>query len=241
MGSLTEEELMQMVRDFHESDSSAPPPNSLSSSQPLSPPHQIKYLTLQIIWRATDCEIEILEKVLMYLRNTETLMEPNNLKNKWVVMKLKKDGYEASLCKTSWVSSFRLSEGLNLNWQDLHKTTSSSKTLCPPSLLGQKKSLTKLYLCFAQLQNNLLRRMASVFLLGEKPSTCNPSGSPKIARKSQSIWKWELWIIRVNPNLQLLIDPSKIRTNWACHFEAAEKSTDQCCDLGSWTPFSIFL
>ncbi|VVA33472.1 PREDICTED: unnamed product [Prunus dulcis] len=111
MGSLTEEELMQMVRDFHESDSSAPPPNSLSSSQPLSPPHQSKYLTLQeIIWRATDCEIEILEKVLMYLRNTETLMEPNNLKNKWVVMKLKKDGYEASLCKTSWVSSFRLSE-----------------------------------------------------------------------------------------------------------------------------------
>ncbi|XP_068322501.1 uncharacterized protein [Pyrus communis] len=111
MGSLTEEELMQMVRDFNESyssDSSSAAPNS----NPLSPTRQPKFLTLQdLIWKAIDCEIEILEKILKYLRDTGAVVEPNNLKNKWVVMKLNEDGYEASLCKTSWVSSFRLPKG----------------------------------------------------------------------------------------------------------------------------------
>ncbi|XP_048437149.1 uncharacterized protein LOC108867518 isoform X2 [Pyrus x bretschneideri] len=111
MGSLTEEELMQMVRDFNESyssDSSSAAPNS----NPLSPNRQPKFLTLQdLIWKAIDCEIEILEKILKYLRDTGAVVEPNSLKNKWVVMKLNEDGYEASLCKTSWVSSFRLPKG----------------------------------------------------------------------------------------------------------------------------------
>ncbi|KAM1348205.1 hypothetical protein ACFX2F_002403 [Malus domestica] len=112
MESLTEEELMQMVRDFNESyssDSSSAAPNS----NPLSPTRQPKFLTLQdLVWKATDCEIEILEKILKYLRDMGAVVEPNNLKNKCVVMKLNEDGYEASLCKTSWVSSLRLSKAV---------------------------------------------------------------------------------------------------------------------------------
>ncbi|KAK9944059.1 hypothetical protein M0R45_009644 [Rubus argutus] len=108
MGSVTEEELVQMVRDFIEFSESVPLPNSLSSPKP-----QSKSLTLQeIIWKATDHENEILEKISNYLRDMGSMMDqPKKMKNKWVVMKLKMDGYEASLCKTSWVSSIKLPKG----------------------------------------------------------------------------------------------------------------------------------
>ncbi|PRQ24853.1 hypothetical protein RchiOBHm_Chr6g0277051 [Rosa chinensis] len=107
MGSVTEEELVQMVTDFIESSESVP--DSLSSPKS---PRQSKSLTLQeIIWKATDHENEILDKISIYLRDLESMIhQPKNLKNKWVVMKLKMDGYEASLCKTSWVSSVKLPE-----------------------------------------------------------------------------------------------------------------------------------
>jgi hypothetical protein len=55
-----------------------------------------------ILLEATDIETQLLDKVLMYVRG---MGEPNSLKE-WVVMRLQVDGYEASLCKTSWVSSF---------------------------------------------------------------------------------------------------------------------------------------
>ncbi|XP_062024653.1 uncharacterized protein LOC133740726 isoform X2 [Rosa rugosa] len=105
MGSVTEEELVQMVTDFIESSESVP--DSLSSPKS---PRQSKSLTLQeIIWKATHHENEILDKISIYLRDIESMIDqPKNLKNKWVVMKLKMDGYEASLCKTSWVSSVKL-------------------------------------------------------------------------------------------------------------------------------------
>ncbi|XP_009348502.1 uncharacterized protein LOC103940150 isoform X1 [Pyrus x bretschneideri] len=109
MGSLTEEQLMQMVRDFNESYSSDSSSSAAPNSNPLNSNRQPNLLTLQdLIWKATDCEIEILEKILKHLSDMGTVVEPNNLKNKWVVRKLNEDGYEASLCKTSWVSSFRL-------------------------------------------------------------------------------------------------------------------------------------
>lgn len=64
----------------------------------------------EILWRVTeDDEVEVLEKILMYVRSVGTAgsgdasaaSAATNLK-KWVVMKLKMDGFEASLCKTSW-------------------------------------------------------------------------------------------------------------------------------------------
>ncbi|PON76306.1 hypothetical protein PanWU01x14_037240 [Parasponia andersonii] len=108
--SIAEEQLTQMVRDFIESES--------ASSEPVVPAHidlnhhQPTYIdTLQeIIWRAMDIEVEILEKILMYVRNTGSLIEPKDV-NKWVVLRLKIDGYEASLCKTSWVSFLGQTKG----------------------------------------------------------------------------------------------------------------------------------
>ncbi|KAL6209277.1 hypothetical protein ACLB2K_020219 [Fragaria x ananassa] len=64
---------------------------------------------MEILWSATDHENEILDKISIYLRDIGSMIDqPKNLKNKWVVMKLKVDGYEGSLCKTSWVSSIKL-------------------------------------------------------------------------------------------------------------------------------------
>ncbi|KAI4337923.1 hypothetical protein L6164_016285 [Bauhinia variegata] len=106
MGSLTEEQLLQMVRDFIESESeSEPKSESLSTSNALSQDHKPRCLTLQEILRdVTDIEGDILQKTLKYAKSVESTESTSNLK-RLVVMKLKMDGYEASLCKTSWVSS----------------------------------------------------------------------------------------------------------------------------------------
>ncbi|XP_030950292.1 uncharacterized protein LOC115974190 [Quercus lobata] len=103
MGSIAEEELLQMVRDFIESDSASP--FSLPSSKPLSHNDHPPYLTLkEILGRAMEAEVEVLEKILMYMRDISG--DHTNHMKKWLVTKLKMDGYEASLCKTSWLSSF---------------------------------------------------------------------------------------------------------------------------------------
>ncbi|KAJ7965427.1 Protein of unknown function (DUF506) [Quillaja saponaria] len=105
MGSLTEEQLVQMVRDFIESESTSA--ILVTSPKALSQTHQPTTLTLQeILWEATDYEVKVLEKILMYVSaSLDFSEEPTNLKNR-VVMKLKMDGFEASLCKTSWASTF---------------------------------------------------------------------------------------------------------------------------------------
>lgn len=50
----------------------------------------------------------------MYLRNNIGESTERNQK-KWLVMKLKIDGYEASLCKTSWDSTISCSKGFSLS------------------------------------------------------------------------------------------------------------------------------
>lgn len=99
MGSLGEEELVEMVRDYMESDQSTTPV-SLGTSKPL--PRKSQSSLQDIILEAKDIETRVLDKVLMYVRG---MGEPSSLK-KWVVMRLQMDGYEASLCKTSWASTF---------------------------------------------------------------------------------------------------------------------------------------
>ncbi|KDP43039.1 hypothetical protein JCGZ_25225 [Jatropha curcas] len=96
MSSISEELMIdQLVRDYYESESSATPSNFLSSSKPF---HQS--ILQDILLEATDFETQILEKVLMYIRN---MGEPNSLK-KWVLVRLQMDGYKASLCKNSSVN-----------------------------------------------------------------------------------------------------------------------------------------
>ncbi|XP_042512902.1 uncharacterized protein LOC122087731 isoform X2 [Macadamia integrifolia] len=111
MGSqeLEEEELVQMVRDFIESESPSSP--SFASSQGLTFNQQPTYLTLQeILGSVEDTEEEVLQKVLKYLRNKNTAGKTTNLK-KWLVMRLRIDGYDASLCRTSWVTTFNCPGG----------------------------------------------------------------------------------------------------------------------------------
>ncbi|GLU07052.1 hypothetical protein SLE2022_240300 [Rubroshorea leprosula] len=103
MGSLGEEDLSQMVRDYIELE----PPISISmaSSVP-SLNHQHQYLSLQdILGKYTDEEAEIHGKVLMYVAELGTSKDQEKNLKKLMVMKLRADGYEASLCKTSWISN----------------------------------------------------------------------------------------------------------------------------------------
>ncbi|XP_023877070.1 uncharacterized protein LOC111989510 [Quercus suber] len=107
MGSIAEEELLQMVRDFIESDSTSP--FSLPSSKSLAHNDHPPYHTLnEILGRAMEAEVEVLEKILMYMRDISG--DHTNHMKKWLVTKLKMDGYEASLCKTSWLSAFGYSK-----------------------------------------------------------------------------------------------------------------------------------
>ncbi|XP_059452890.1 uncharacterized protein LOC132183580 [Corylus avellana] len=99
-----------MVRDFIESESASP--ISTSSSKALSHnDHHLPYLALQEILRnATETEAGVLEKILMHVRDMGIAGE-----KKWLVRRLKMDGYEASLCKTSSVCAFGRSKGLQFS------------------------------------------------------------------------------------------------------------------------------
>ncbi|KAL7262928.1 hypothetical protein ACSBR1_001152 [Camellia fascicularis] len=107
MGSSSEEEkLIQMVRDFIESGGGSPKSNSHPQSDSEEPPqihHKPTFSTLQdVLMRVTNAETQILEKILIYLRDIEFIDEANNNLKKWIVLRLIRDGFEASLCKTSW-------------------------------------------------------------------------------------------------------------------------------------------
>ncbi|KAG6768570.1 hypothetical protein POTOM_027492 [Populus tomentosa] len=103
MGSLEEERLVQMVRDFIESESSAAP-TFTASSNCLSI-NQVKYLTLQeILGTVTEAEAEVLETLLKLMRSKNDA-EKTTSKKLWLVKRLKMDGFNASLCQTSWVTS----------------------------------------------------------------------------------------------------------------------------------------
>ncbi|KAF5467796.1 hypothetical protein F2P56_012011 [Juglans regia] len=109
MGSISEDELLQMVRDFIESESASPisPP----SSNTMSHNDQHPYLTLQeIIRRATKVEVDVLEKILVHVKEMGIAREPTLLKKR-LVARLKIDGYEASLCKTYSVCNLGRSKG----------------------------------------------------------------------------------------------------------------------------------
>ncbi|GLU16579.1 hypothetical protein SLE2022_330060 [Rubroshorea leprosula] len=111
MGSLAEQDLGQMVRDYIESE--VPASTSMASSAPSTLNHQHKYLSLhEILGKYTDGEAEIREKVLMYVNELGTSMDQERNLKKLVVLKLRGDGYEASLCITSWASTSKHSKGV---------------------------------------------------------------------------------------------------------------------------------
>ncbi|CDP18292.1 unnamed protein product [Coffea canephora] len=103
MSSSDDEKLSQMIRDYIELDPSSP----ISSSKSLQVDQKSSFMYLQeILERVTVAESEILRKIFLYWKD----LEPSKLR-KWVVMNLGKDYYDASLCRTSWVTKFNRSSG----------------------------------------------------------------------------------------------------------------------------------
>ncbi|KAJ4967082.1 hypothetical protein NE237_018931 [Protea cynaroides] len=113
MGSfeLEEEELVKMVHDFIESESPSYPSFACSGSLTLN--QQPTSFTLQEILGSTDedTEAEILQKVLKYLRTKNTPVSKTTNLKKWLVIRLRMDGYDACLCRTSWVTTFNCPGG----------------------------------------------------------------------------------------------------------------------------------
>ncbi|KAK1589463.1 hypothetical protein Q3G72_034375 [Acer saccharum] len=104
-----EERLVQMVHDFIESDQSS---SSSSKCLPLHHHrHQSTSLALQILRSGSTEEaderevVECVMKHMMMIRSSNKREAYDDLK-KCLVLRLQMDGFNASLCQTSWVGSF---------------------------------------------------------------------------------------------------------------------------------------
>lgn len=97
---LEEDKLSQMVRDFIELDCETFQVDELVDNN-----NPTTYISLKdILENVSDAEREILGKILFYWRNMVNNMDPKKLRQ-WIVNRLRMDEYEASLCKTSWITS----------------------------------------------------------------------------------------------------------------------------------------
>lgn len=68
----------------------------------------------EILGSGTQAEAEVLENVSRHMGSKKDADKTTSLK-KWLVMRLKMDGCEASLCQTSWVTSFGCPAGVSLS------------------------------------------------------------------------------------------------------------------------------
>ncbi|GAB4847727.1 hypothetical protein Ancab_026789 [Ancistrocladus abbreviatus] len=110
MGSLEEERLLQMVRDFIESEESSSP-NSHTSKQTLPLNHSNNHFNHKTsvfnlqenLRKKTDAETELLGNVIKHMKNRTEMKKSTSLKM-WLVTRLNCDGYHASLCQTSWLT-----------------------------------------------------------------------------------------------------------------------------------------
>ncbi|KAG5029802.1 hypothetical protein AAZX31_05G177500 [Glycine max] len=105
MGSLEEDELVQMVQDFIESESTSPTSSTSSNCHTLN--HRTQYFILQDILRSdgdTACEAKVLKCVLKHMRGRKGAEKTTSL-SRWLVMRMKMDGLNASICHTSWATS----------------------------------------------------------------------------------------------------------------------------------------
>lgn len=144
MSSLEEERLAQMVEDFIESESPSPIFSASSRSLPgkhhaqyLTLQVQLLFVILEskIFWSwilvleyhfadfvllqeilgsGAQAEAEVLESVLKHMRSKRVAEKTTSLK-KWLVLRLKRDGFNASLCQTSWVTSLGCPAGGSLS------------------------------------------------------------------------------------------------------------------------------
>ena len=61
-----------------------------------------------------DAESVVLERVVRHMRNKREAERTTSLK-KWLVKRLKMDGFHASLCQNSWPTTLGCSAGESLN------------------------------------------------------------------------------------------------------------------------------
>nr|AFK41991.1 unknown [Medicago truncatula] len=107
MGSLEEDELVQMVHDFVESDHS---PNSATTFITSSNHHPLhnrsQYFILKDILRSdtTSTEAKVMKYVLKHLRGKHG-SDKTTILSRWLVKRMRKDGLIASLYQTSWSTS----------------------------------------------------------------------------------------------------------------------------------------
>lgn len=66
----------------------------------------------RILGSATDIEMEIFDKALKYVKKMGDERKQSSIKKR-LMMKLRMDGYEASLCRSSWVSTLECPGGDN--------------------------------------------------------------------------------------------------------------------------------
>ncbi|ONK64738.1 uncharacterized protein A4U43_C07F29360 [Asparagus officinalis] len=98
MSSLEEERLIQMVHDFIESETPAIP-----ASTPLCQDYTC--LTLEeILGNSTDTEKEILDKAMKYVREIGSEKSRGSVKKR-LMMRLRMDGCDAFLCRSSWIAT----------------------------------------------------------------------------------------------------------------------------------------
>ncbi|KAL3334731.1 hypothetical protein AABB24_031122 [Solanum stoloniferum] len=98
---LEEDKLSQMVRDYIEMDCENFQVDELVDH---NNPKNTHLSLKDILENVSDGEKEILGKILFYWRNMVNNMEPKKLRQR-IVNRLRMDEYEASLCKTSWITS----------------------------------------------------------------------------------------------------------------------------------------
>ncbi|KAM7513783.1 hypothetical protein LguiA_003913 [Lonicera macranthoides] len=119
MGSIEEEKLFQMVHDFiEESDQSPPLTNNIFCISPHTPPlnhhHRgrfTKSLILQgVLKSGGDAETKVAKSVLKHMKDKMENEKSSGLK-KWLVTRLKIDGYNASMCQTSWPTTLSCLSG----------------------------------------------------------------------------------------------------------------------------------
>lgn len=190
MSSFDEENLYQMVDDFLDSESSAPQALlHVSSHSSFISDHNTEYYILQeILESRTNVEVDVLRRVVKYVREKLVDVEGcTSMRKSGLVKCLKKDGYNASLCHTHWPTTLSCPGGehefieilqregkrperakrviVDLDFKsqfELARPTSHYKELCdmlPSVFVGDERKLNKIVsILCSEAENSFLER-----------------------------------------------------------------------------------
>ncbi|CAA6660336.1 unnamed protein product [Spirodela intermedia] len=210
--SFSEEQLVQMVQDFMESGSPETTPGC-NSCTPAFSLHQHTFLALEgLLACATDVEMELFEKAARYVLDMGS--EGRSSVRKRLTMRLRMDGYNASLCRSSWVSTLECPGGdyeyvdvlveakkgggaprriiVDVDFRsqfELARPTATYARLSgtlPPIFVGAEEKLRRIIPLLCAAAQESLRERGLHVPHGGAPPTCSPSGCPTAARSPPS-------------------------------------------------------